>query len=136
VFDLRAETRLRGPPERSRVQLDGETIMGTSVFAQLILTRPRAAGIAVAALAACGAALAPTGAAADYSFTTINDPADNPPPAGANGFTFTNLMGITNDPRILWQRRSRRSQHGIRAHVARQDVHPRQRHFPRVSAAA
>ncbi len=71
--------------------------MKASVFSKLVPASPRAAGIVVAALAACGAALASTGAqAAGYSFQTINDPADFPPPPGASGLTFTNLMGITS----------------------------------------
>ena len=66
-------------------------------FLKLAVARPREAGIAAAALAACGAALAPMGAqAAGYSFQTINDPADFPPPPGAGGLTFTNLMGINS----------------------------------------
>jgi hypothetical protein len=82
----------------------GETIMKASVFTKLALARPCAAGIAVAALAACGAALAPTGAKADYNFVTINDPADPvffPPPPGSGGFTFTNLMGITSNGKTI-----------------------------------
>ncbi|MGC2785907.1 MAG: PEP-CTERM sorting domain-containing protein [Roseiarcus sp.] len=72
--------------------------MKSNNFLKLAVARPRGAGIAAAALAACGAALAPTGAqAAGYSFQTINDPADIPPPPGAGGLTFTNLMGITSN---------------------------------------
>jgi len=68
--------------------------MTTSVFTSLALARPGAAGIAALALAACGAALASTGAdAASYTFETINDTAQ-PPFMGA---TFTNLMGITSN---------------------------------------
>ena len=73
--------------------------MKTSVFTKLALARPRTAGIAVAALAACGAALAATPAQAGYSFEIINDPNDKPfplPPA-TGGVTFTNLMGITSN---------------------------------------
>ncbi len=44
---------------------------------------------------------APTAAEAGYSFETINDPADNPPPAGAGGLTFTNLMGITSNGDLI-----------------------------------
>jgi PEP-CTERM motif len=52
----------------------------------------------VVALAVSGVALASTGAqAASYNFETINDPADFPPPPGASGLTFTNLMGITSN---------------------------------------
>jgi hypothetical protein len=74
--------------------------MKSSNFLRLAVARPRRAGIAVAALAACGAALAPTGAqAGGYSFETINDPADKPfpPPPATGGVTFTNLMGITSN---------------------------------------
>lgn len=72
--------------------------MKSSNFLKLAVARRRGAGIAAAALAACGAALAPTAAqAAGYSFQTINDPADFPPPPGAGGLTFTNLMGITSN---------------------------------------
>ena len=74
--------------------------MKSSNFLKLAVARPRRAGIAVAALAACGAALAPTGAqAGGYSFETINDPADKPfpPPPATGGVTFTNLMGITSN---------------------------------------
>jgi hypothetical protein len=41
---------------------------------------------------------------ADYSFTTLNDPADPvffPPPPGSGGFTFTNLMGITSNGKTI-----------------------------------
>ena len=73
--------------------------MKTSVFTKLALARPRTAGIAVAALAACGAALAATPAQAGYSFEIINDPNDKPfpPPPATGGVTFTNLMGITSN---------------------------------------
>lgn len=72
--------------------------MKPSNFLRLTIVCPRGAGIAAAALAACGAPLAPMGAqAAGYSFQTINDPADFPPPPGAGGLTFTNLMGITTN---------------------------------------
>ena len=68
--------------------------MKTSVFTKLALARPRTARIAALSLAACGAALASTGAhAASYNFETINDPANKP----FMGATFTNLMGITSD---------------------------------------
>lgn len=67
--------------------------MKTSVFTKLSLARPRTARIAAISLAACGAALASTGAyAASYSFETINDPVQ-PPFMGAS---FTNLMGINS----------------------------------------
>ena len=66
-------------------------------FVKLALARPRAAGIAAAALAACGVIAVPSDAQADYNFFTINDPADIPPPAGAGGQTFTNLIGITTN---------------------------------------
>jgi hypothetical protein len=65
--------------------------MKTTVFAKLPLARPRAAGIAAVALAACGAALASTEAQAQYSFVTKNDPAST---------TFTNLLGINNSDLI------------------------------------
>jgi hypothetical protein len=73
--------------------------MKTSVFTKLALARPRTAGIAVAALAACGAALAATPAQAGYSFEIINDPNNKPfpPPPATGGVTFTNLMGITSN---------------------------------------
>jgi hypothetical protein len=73
--------------------------MKTTVFTKLALARPRTAGIAVAALAACGAALAATPAQAGYSFEIINDPNDKPfpPPPATGGVTFTNLMGITSN---------------------------------------
>ena len=73
--------------------------MKTSVFTKLALARPRTAGIAVAALAACVAALAATPAQAGYSFEIINDPNDKPfpPPPATGGVTFTNLMGITSN---------------------------------------
>ena len=66
----------------------------------LTVARPRALGLAAAALAACGAALASTSAQAGYSFQVINDPADIPPPPGADGVTFTNLMGINKSDLI------------------------------------
>ena len=71
--------------------------MKTSVFTKLALART--AGIAVAALAACGAALAATPAQAGYSFEIINDPNGKPfpPPPATGGVTFTNLMGITSN---------------------------------------
>ena len=78
--------------------------MKSSNFLKLAVARPRRAGIAVAALAACGAALAPTGAqAGGYSFETINDPADKPfpPPPATGGVTFTNLMGITSNGDLI-----------------------------------
>ena len=73
--------------------------MKTSVFTKLALARPRTAGIAVAALAACGAVLAATPAQAGYSYEIINDPNDKPfpPPPATGGVTFTNLMGITSN---------------------------------------
>ena len=71
--------------------------MKASVFSKLAPASPRVAVIAVAALTACGAAFASTPAQAGYSFETINDPADIPPPPGAGGLTFTNLMGITGN---------------------------------------
>ena len=71
--------------------------MKASVFTKLALARPRAAGLATMALAACGLALPSTPAQAGYNFETINDPADIPPPPGADGATFTNLMGITTN---------------------------------------
>jgi hypothetical protein len=75
-----------------------EAIMKATISTILAFARSSAGGIAVAGLAACGAALTPTGAhAAGYSFQTINDPADFPPPPGAGGLTFTNLMGITSN---------------------------------------
>ena len=68
--------------------------MKSSNFLKSAIAHPRGAGIAVAALAACGAALAPTGAhAAGYNFETINDTAQPP----FMGTTFTNLMGITTN---------------------------------------
>jgi len=77
-----------------RIRATGETIMKTTVFTKLALVRPRAAGIAAAALAGCGAALASAGAnAANYTFETINDTAQPP----FMGTTFTNLMGITTN---------------------------------------
>jgi PEP-CTERM motif len=71
--------------------------MKASVFSKLAPASPQVAVIAVAALTACGAAFASTPAQAGYSFETINDPADIPPPPGAGGLTFTNLMGITGN---------------------------------------
>jgi hypothetical protein len=71
-----------------------EAIMKATVSTILTFARSSPGGIAVAALAACGAALTPTGAhAAGYSFQTINDPAQPP----FMGTTFTNLMGITSN---------------------------------------
>jgi hypothetical protein len=68
--------------------------MKASVFSKLAPASPRAAGIAVTALTACGVALASTCAhAAGYSFETINDTAQPP----FMGTTFTNLMGITTN---------------------------------------
>jgi hypothetical protein len=68
------------------------------VFSLSWLARARGtAGIAVVALVAGGAAFTSTAAQAGYSFETINDPADFPPPPGAGGLTFTNLMGITSN---------------------------------------
>ena len=70
--------------------------MKATISTILAFARPSAGGIAVAGLAACGAALAPTGAhAAGYSFQTINDPAQFRPRRAR--FTFTNLMGITSN---------------------------------------
>jgi hypothetical protein len=72
--------------------------MKSTNILKLAVARPRGARIAAAMIAACGAALAATGAqAAGYSFQTINDPADSPPPSGAGGLTFTNLMGMTSN---------------------------------------
>jgi hypothetical protein len=72
--------------------------MKSSNLLKLAVARPRSAGIAAAAFAACGAALAPTGVhAAGYSFQTINDPAQ-PPFMGA---TFTNLMGINSSGGLI-----------------------------------
>ena len=70
--------------------------MTASVFMKVTFARPRAAGIAAVALA-CGVAFVSTAAEAGYNFVTINDPADFPPPPGAGGLTFTNLMGITTN---------------------------------------
>lgn len=70
--------------------------MKASTYMKLALARPRAAGLAAAAVAACGAALAVTPAQAGYSFETINDPADQP----FMGATFTNLLGINNSDLI------------------------------------
>ena len=68
--------------------------MKSSNFLKSAIAHPRGAAIAVATLAACGTALAPTGAhAAGYNFETIND-TDQPPFMGT---TFTNLMGITTN---------------------------------------
>jgi PEP-CTERM motif len=79
-----------------------EAIMKAMISAILAFGRPSAGGIAAAALAACGAALTPTGAQAGYSFETINDPADKPfpPPPAMGGVTFTNLMGINSSDSI------------------------------------
>jgi hypothetical protein len=76
-----------------------EAIMKATISTILAFARSSAGGIALAALAACGAALAPTGAEAGYSFETINDPADMPfpPPPAMGGATFTNLLGINNN---------------------------------------
>lgn len=72
--------------------------MQASTFVKLALARRRAVGAAgIAALAACGVVAAPAIAEAGISFETINDPADIPPPPGAGGLTFTNLMGITSN---------------------------------------
>jgi hypothetical protein len=71
--------------------------MEAITFVRLVLVAPRAAQMAAAALVACGVIAAPSGAQAGYNFVTINDPADNPPPPGAGGLTFTNLMGITTN---------------------------------------
>jgi hypothetical protein len=71
--------------------------MKTSVFNALALASPRVAVIAVAALTACGAALASTPAQAGYSFETINDTAQPP----FMGTTFTNLMGINNSGDLI-----------------------------------
>jgi hypothetical protein len=70
--------------------------MKTNVFAKLAVARPRAAGIAAAALAVCGAAFASSSAQAGYSFETHNDPADQ----AFMGATFTNLLGINNSDLI------------------------------------
>jgi hypothetical protein len=77
--------------------------MKKSVFAILALARPRTAGIAAVALAACGAALAATPAQAGYNFVTINDPVDMPfpPPPATGGVTFTNLMGINSSGDLI-----------------------------------
>ena len=78
--------------------------MKAPVFVALAFAPPRAAGIAAAALAACGLALASTGAQAGYNFVTIIDPADKPfappPPPPAMAVTFTNLLGINNSDLI------------------------------------
>jgi hypothetical protein len=76
--------------------------MKAITFVKLVFARPRAvgaAGVAAAALAACGVVVAPVGAQAGYNFETINDPADPPFPAppAMGGVTFTNLMGITTN---------------------------------------
>jgi hypothetical protein len=75
--------------------------MKASDFRKLTLARPGAGRFIVAALAFCGTALASPAAMAGYNFVTINDPADNPPPPGAGGLTFTNLMGITSNGNII-----------------------------------
>ena len=68
--------------------------MKATISTILAFARSSAGGIAVAGLAACGAALTPTGAhAAGYNFETINDTAQPP----FMGTTFTNLMGITTN---------------------------------------
>jgi hypothetical protein len=75
-----------------------EAIMKATISTILTFARSSAGGIAVAALAACGAALTPTGAhAAGYSFQTINDPAQAP----FMGATFTNLMGINSSGDLI-----------------------------------
>jgi hypothetical protein len=75
-----------------------EAIMKATVSTILAFARSSPGGIAVAALAACGAALTPTGAhAAGYSFQTINDPAQPP----FMGTTFTNLMGINSSGDLI-----------------------------------
>ena len=58
-------------------------------------------GAVAAAAFACAAALTPGAAQAGYSFQTINDPADFPPPPGAGGLTFTNLMGINSSGDLI-----------------------------------
>jgi hypothetical protein len=78
-----------------------EAIMKASIFSKLAPASRRVAVIAVAALTACGAAFASTPAQAGYSFETINDPADFPPPPGAGGLTFTNLMGINSSGDLI-----------------------------------
>jgi hypothetical protein len=70
-------------------------------FTKLTLAGPGSAGFMAAAVAVCGAALASTPASAGYSFDTINDPADFPPPPGAGGLTFTNLMGINSSGNLI-----------------------------------
>src|SRR5271166_4911016 len=73
-----------------------EAIMKATI--STILAFASAGGIAVAGLAACGAALTPTGAhAAGYSFETINDPTQPP----FMGTTFTNLMGINSSGDLI-----------------------------------
>jgi hypothetical protein len=75
-----------------------EAIMKSTISTILAFARSSAGGIAVAGLAACGAALTPTGAhAAGYSFQTINDPAQPP----FMGTTFTNLMGINSSGDLI-----------------------------------
>jgi hypothetical protein len=73
-----------------------EAIMKATISTILAFARSSAGGIAAAALAACGAALTPTGAEAGYSFEMINDPAQPP----FMGTTFTNLMGINSSDLI------------------------------------
>jgi hypothetical protein len=75
--------------------------MKASVFSKLAPASPQVAVIAVAALTACGAALASTPAQAGYRFETINDPADIPPPPATGGVTFTNLMGINSSGDLI-----------------------------------
>jgi hypothetical protein len=71
--------------------------MKAAISTILAFARSSAGGIAVAGLAACGAALTPTGAhAAGYNFVTHNDPIDQP----FMGATFTNLLGINNSDLI------------------------------------
>src|SRR5258708_7939204 len=89
---------MRDLRRRMRHPVRSEAAMKSSNLLKLAVARPRSAGIAAAALAACGAALAPTGAhGAGYSFQTINDPAQ-PPFMGA---TFTNLMGINSSGDLI-----------------------------------
>ncbi len=72
--------------------------MKSSNFLKLAVARWPGVGIAAAALAAGGAALAPMGAqAAGYSFQTINDPAQAP----FMGTKFTNLMGINSSGDLI-----------------------------------
>jgi hypothetical protein len=75
-----------------------EAIMKATISTILAFARSSAGGIAVAALAACGAALTSTGAhAAGYIFETINDPAQPP----FMSTTFTNLMGINSSGDLI-----------------------------------